>query len=103
VPGRQSHEKAARRSARAAFFGNVLGHSRFEIRTVLRMARYGRNVADAPIKRGPWWHIAVLLGAGLVTDAGQIILVRLTASNSIDITEAIWLSAGRLPALHNSS
>jgi CIC family chloride channel protein len=45
----------------------------------------------------------VLLGAGLVTGAGQIILVRLTAGNSIDITEAIWLSAGRLPALHNSS
>jgi hypothetical protein len=67
------------------------------------MARYGRNVADAAAQARPWWHIAVLLGAGLVTGAGQIILVRLTASNSIDITEAIWFSAGRLPALHNSS
>jgi H+/Cl- antiporter ClcA len=34
-----------------------------------------------------------------MTGAGQIILVRLTSSNSIDITEAIWFSAERLPAL----
>ena len=34
-----------------------------------------------------------------MTGAGQLLLVRLTSSNSIDITEAIWFSAGRLPAL----
>ncbi|WP_291570632.1 chloride channel protein [Bradyrhizobium sp.] len=57
------------------------------------------TLLDAAAQATPWRHIVVLLGAGLVTGAGQIVLVRLTSSNSIDITEAIWFSAGRLPAL----
>lgn len=57
------------------------------------------TLLDAAAQATPWRHILVLLGAGLVTGAGQIVLVRLTSSNSIDITEAIWFSAGRLPAL----
>jgi chloride channel protein, CIC family len=59
----------------------------------------GATLLDAAAEATPWRHILVLLAAGLVTGAGQIVLVRLTASNSIDITEAIWFSAGRLPAL----
>ena len=59
----------------------------------------GETLLDAAGQAMPLRHILVLLGAGLVTGAGQIILVRLTSSNSIDITEAIWFSAGRLPAL----
>ena len=47
----------------------------------------------------PGRHFAVLLAAGLLTGAGQMILVRLASGNGIDITEAIWFSAGRLPAL----
>ena len=57
------------------------------------------TLLDAASRATPWRHVLVLLGAGLATGAGQIILVRLTSSNSIDITEAIWFSAGRLPAL----
>jgi H+/Cl- antiporter ClcA len=57
------------------------------------------TLLDAASQATPWRHVLVLLGAGLATGAGQILLVRLTASNSIDITEAIWFSAGRLPAL----
>jgi H+/Cl- antiporter ClcA len=57
------------------------------------------TLLDAAAQATPGRHIVVLLGAGLVTGAGQIVLVRLTSSNSIDITEAIWFSAGRLPAL----
>jgi hypothetical protein len=41
----------------------------------------------------------VLLGAGLAIGAGQIILVRLSSGNAIDITAAIWFSAGCLPPL----
>jgi H+/Cl- antiporter ClcA len=59
----------------------------------------GATMLEAAALATPWRHVLVLLGAGLVTGAGQLILVRLTASNSIDITEAIWFSAGRLPAL----
>ena len=47
---------------------------------------------------GAWRHILVLLGAGLLTGAGQIVLRRLTSGNGIDITEAIWFRSGRLPA-----
>jgi len=59
----------------------------------------GATLLQAADQATPWRHILVLLGAGMVTGAGQLILVRLTSSNSIDITAAIWFSAGRLPAL----
>jgi len=59
----------------------------------------GATLLEAAEQATPWRHILVLMSAGLATGAGQIILVGLTAGNSIDITEAIWFSAGRLPAL----
>jgi CIC family chloride channel protein len=58
----------------------------------------GATLLDAASQSPPWRHILVLLGAGFVTGAGQLLLVRLTSGNSIDITAAIWFSAGRLPA-----
>ena len=57
------------------------------------------NLLDAASQATPWRHVLVLVGAGLATGAGQIILVRLASGNGIDITAAIWFSAGRLPAL----
>lgn len=57
------------------------------------------TLLDAASRASAWRHVLVLLGAGLVTGAGQIILVRLSSGNGIDIAEAIWFSAGRLPAL----
>ena len=59
----------------------------------------GDTLLEAASQAGAWRHVLVLLGAGLLTGAGQIILVRLSSGNGIDITEAIWFSAGRLPAL----
>jgi CIC family chloride channel protein len=44
-------------------------------------------------------HIGVLLAAGVLTGAGQIILGRLTSGNGIDITEAISQFGGRLPVI----
>ena len=41
----------------------------------------------------------MLLGAGLVTGAGQIILRSLSSPNGIDTTAAIWFHAGRMPTL----
>jgi len=40
-------------------------------------------------------HVLVLLGAGLVTGAGQIVLRQLSSGNGIDTTAAIWFHAGR--------
>ena len=59
----------------------------------------GGTLVDAAREASPWRHILVLLGAGVLTGAGQLLLVRLSSGNSIDITEAIWFSGGRLPAL----
>jgi len=58
----------------------------------------GLGILGAATRAGPWRHALVLMGAGLLTGVGQIVLVRLSAGNGIDITEAIWFKAGRLPA-----
>ncbi len=59
----------------------------------------GLDLLDAASHAAPWWHLVVLLGAGLLTAAAQLLLTRLTSANSIDITAAIWFQAGRLPAM----
>jgi H+/Cl- antiporter ClcA len=58
----------------------------------------GPDLLDAAASAGAWRHVVVLVGAGLLTGAGQIVLHRLTGGNGIDITEAISRFAGRLPA-----
>jgi chloride channel protein, CIC family len=57
------------------------------------------TLLDAAAQAGAGRHILVLLGAGAITGAGQIVLGRLSSGNSIDITAAIWFSAGRLQRL----
>ena len=59
----------------------------------------GTDLLDAAQQAGAWRHILVLLGAGAVTGAGQIILRQLSSGNGIDTTAAIWFHAGRMPAL----
>lgn len=58
----------------------------------------GADLLDAATRAAPWWHMLVLVGAGVLTGLGQLLLVRLSSANSIDITGAIWFHAGRLPA-----
>src|SRR5580700_1747569 len=59
----------------------------------------GTNLLDTAQHADAWRHIAVLLGAGVVTGVGQIILRRLSSGNGIDTTAAIWFYGGRMPAL----
>jgi H+/Cl- antiporter ClcA len=59
----------------------------------------GTNILEAAAQAGPGRHIVVLLGAGVVTGLGQIVLKQLSSGNGIDTTAAIWFHAGRLPAL----
>lgn len=59
----------------------------------------GRDLIDGATHANAWRHVVVLLSAGALTGAGQIILRHLTSGNGIDITEAISELAGRLPAL----
>lgn len=58
----------------------------------------GTDLLAAAQHAGAWRHITVLLGAGLVTGAGQILLRKLSSGNGIDTTAAIWFHAGRMPA-----
>ena len=57
----------------------------------------GTNLLDAAEHAGAWRHVLVLVGAGLVTGAGQILLKHLSSGNGIDTTAAIWFHAGRMP------
>jgi H+/Cl- antiporter ClcA len=58
----------------------------------------GTDLLDAAERAGAWRHILVLLGAGVVTGLGQIVLRQLSSGNGIDTTAAIWFHAGRMPA-----
>jgi len=57
----------------------------------------GLHIVAAAEGASPWRHVLVLLGAGAVVGIGQFVLGRLSVGNGIDITAAIWFSAGRLP------
>lgn len=57
------------------------------------------DVLQAARVASAWHHIVVLLGAGLLTGAAQLALVRLTRGNAIDITAALWFQNGRMPPL----
>jgi len=57
------------------------------------------ELLNAATGAGVGRHILVLLGAGLLTGIAQILLVRLSSANSIEITTALWFAAGRLPPL----
>ena len=54
---------------------------------------------EAARAASPLRHVALLLGAGLLTGVGQWLMTRLTSGNGIEITAAIWFAAGRMPAL----
>ncbi len=58
----------------------------------------GIDLLEAATRAPAWWHVVALLGAGVLTGAGQFLLAGLSSANSIDITTAIWFHAGRLPA-----
>jgi H+/Cl- antiporter ClcA len=57
------------------------------------------NILEAAQHASAARHIWILLGAGLLTGAGQLLLKQLSSGNGIDTTAAIWLYAGRMPAL----
>lgn len=57
----------------------------------------GTNLLQAVEHASAWRHVLVLLGAGVITGIGQIILRQLSSGNGIDTTAAIWFHAGRMP------
>ena len=61
--------------------------------------RHGTNLLDASRQASAGRHVVVLVAAGAVTGAGQLLLKKLSSGNGIDTTAAIWFHAGRMPAL----
>jgi CIC family chloride channel protein len=59
----------------------------------------GRDILGVASHVAAWRHVAVLVGAGVLTGAAQLLMSRISSANSIDITAAIWFHAGRLPAV----
>jgi CIC family chloride channel protein len=57
------------------------------------------DILDAAQHASVARHVWVLLGAGLLIGAGQILLKQLSSGNGIDTTAAIWFHAGRMPPL----
>jgi H+/Cl- antiporter ClcA len=69
------------------------------LQLVQRFSWPGDGLLEAASNADARRHLLVLLGAGAVTGAGQLILKHLTSGNSIDTSAAIWFHAGRVPAL----
>jgi H+/Cl- antiporter ClcA len=57
------------------------------------------DILEAAQHASSWRHVCVLLGAALLTGAGQKLLKHVSSGNGIDTTEAIWFHAGRMPPL----
>ena len=57
----------------------------------------GLDLLQAASVAAPARHLSILLGAGALVGATQLVLTRITSANSIDITAAIWFHAGRVP------
>lgn len=104
IPATLSHPAAARfwlvviLTGIGAGIGAILLTRLLEL--VQRLAWPGSaNLLDAASAAASWRHVLILLGAGVLTGGAQLALRRLTSGNAIDLTEAIWFRAGRLPAL----
>jgi CIC family chloride channel protein len=59
----------------------------------------GTDLLENALHSSVWHHLLILTCAGLLVGFGQMVLVELSSGNGIDISEAIWFRAGRLPAL----
>jgi H+/Cl- antiporter ClcA len=105
IPATLAHPRAAAFWLAVLLLGIGTGASAAGLTRLLEVVEHlvwpgsGGGLLDAVVRAGAWRHILVLLGAGLLTGAGQLILGRLSSGNGIDTTEAIWFSAGRMPPL----
>jgi H+/Cl- antiporter ClcA len=105
IPSTLAHSGAARFWLAILLTGIGTGIAAAALTRLLEMVQHvmwngpGTNLLEAAEHASAWRHILVLLGAGLVTGAGQIILKHLSSGNGIDTTAAIWFHAGRMPAL----
>jgi H+/Cl- antiporter ClcA len=105
VPATLAHPAARRFWLAVVLIGIGAGVSAAALTFVLTTVQHwvwppaNVDLLQAASSAGFWRHVIALTGAGIATGIGQILLVSLSTGNSIEITSAIWFSAGRLPAL----
>ena len=93
IDGKGGKVKLARGASDAALTPYHVERSK--LFAVDRLAKM--DLLDAA-ERATWQrHLLVLLGGGLVTGLGQLLLGRLPSGNSTDVVAAISLHGGRLP------
>src|ERR1700677_2185269 len=85
IPSSLAHPNAAQFWLAALLTGIGAGIAAAALTQVLEMVQRwmwhgsGTDLLDAALHAGVWRHILVLLGAGVVTGVGQIILRRLSS------------------------
>jgi CIC family chloride channel protein len=105
IPSTLGHPGALRFWAAVALTGAGTGLSAVALTELLEAVQAlmwpgpGAGLLGAAERASAVHHLLVLLGAGLVTGTGQVLLRRLSSANGIETTEAIWFHAGRMPAL----
>jgi chloride channel protein, CIC family len=105
IPSSLTHPGAGRFWLAVLFTGAGTGLAAAALTRLLEAVQHltwngsATDLLDAVEHVGAWRHVLVLISAGLITGAGQIILRRLSSGNGIDTTAAIWFHAGRMPAL----
>ena len=101
IPPVLTHPAAARFWLVVLLTGAGAGIAAAALTRLLELVQHwvwpGPTLLDAAANADAWRHVLILLGAGVLTGAGQIILHRLSSANGIDISEAISRFAGRLP------
>ena len=105
IPSTLQHPAAARfwiaLLATGALTGVSAGLLTILLESVQRLMWHGSgtNILTSAQQVTALRCVLILVGAGLVTGIGQVILRRLSSGNGIDTTAAIWFYAGRLPML----
>ena len=103
IPTRLTQPGALRFWMAAVLTGIATGLGAIALTRLLEWVQHllwpGHTLLDAAATASVQRHLLVLLGAGVVTGLGQLLLKHLTSGNGIDTTAAIWFHAGRMPAL----
>jgi chloride channel protein, CIC family len=105
IPSTLQHPNAVRFWLAVLFTGAGTGLAAAALTRLLevvqRVGWHGSptNILEAAEHASVVRHILILLAAGVLTGAGQLILKRLSSGNGIDTSAAIWFYAGRMPAL----
>ncbi|HUK35109.1 MAG TPA: chloride channel protein [Vicinamibacterales bacterium] len=108
IPARLSDRAAVRFWLAVLLTGACTGLAAGALTKLLEVVQHaawsgsGTNILQAAEHATASRHVLVLLGAGLITAAGQVILHRLSSGNGIDTTEAIAFQAGRMPPVRTS-